>query len=124
MSESAPKSGRPVVPLPKAAEPIAPEAQAESQATELREPTVPAGPGGAGDLSSLDPDKPLDLELLSKLLNRHPKTIERHVRSGEFPPPFTFMGRRCWTARVVVDFIRDRQQRALQDWQKKQRRGA
>lgn len=76
-------------------------------------PALELGPGVVTGLAALPKDAHLDITALAKLLNRHPKTIERSARRGEIPPPIRLLGKRVWLVGAIIAYLQERQASAL-----------
>ena len=50
----------------------------------------------------------LSRKQVAQLLGVDPKTLDKHVRQGEFPTPARILGRPRWDAGVVKSFIDDK----------------
>jgi len=70
--------------------------------------------GICSDLAYMVPNAHLDVTALALILGRCKKSIQRAVRRGELPRPFTFMGRHVWLAGKIVEHLQKLQNEALQ----------
>jgi hypothetical protein len=70
-------------------------------------------PSGLSALAELSPDAPLTAADLGRLLGRNPRTIQRAADRGDFPPPFTVLGRHAWTAGAILAHLARKQAEAV-----------
>ncbi len=73
-------------------------------------------------IASLSPDSHLEVCALASILGRCKKSIQRAVRRGELPQPFTFMGRHVWLAGTIVDHLQKLQDSALRQVERRDRK--
>lgn len=69
--------------------------------------------GICSELACMVPNAHLDVSALAFILGRCKKSIQRAVRRGELPQPFTFMGRHVWLAGKIVEHLQKLQNEAL-----------
>jgi hypothetical protein len=78
--------------------------------------------GACTEIASMPPNSHLDVVALASILGRCKKSIQRAVRRGELPAPFTFMGRHVWLAGKIVDHLQKRQDDALRQAERRARK--
>jgi len=62
------------------------------------------------ELATLPSDAHLDMRALAKILRRSTKSVERAVRRGDLPAPFTFLGKNTWLVGTIVQHLRTKQE--------------
>ena len=69
--------------------------------------------GACTEIASMPSNAHLEVAALAMILGRCKKSIQRAVRRGELPQPFTFMGRHVWLAGKIVEHLQKLQDDAL-----------
>jgi hypothetical protein len=59
---------------------------------------------------------------LAEMLGRHPVSVKRAVKRGEFPPPVRLLGQPVWTAGTLVRHLEGRLEAARKELEKEKMR--
>ncbi len=73
-------------------------------------------------LAEMAPGTIIDVTTLAEIFGRHPTSIKRAVQRGELPAPTKMLGKSCWTAGRIIEYIEDRLQKAQDEANKEKAR--
>ena len=82
----------------------------------------PDGEGVIAALARLPGATILDLNAVSRIFRRSPKSVHRAVACGHICPPVRLFGKASWTAGSILQHIQDRLERAAREAEKEARR--
>lgn len=78
----------------------------------------PALDGVCAELGTLPTGAFITEEALAAMLGKSRRSIRRAVERGELPPPVRMMGKRTWTAGVVIQHLEQRLEEAARGFRR------